>query len=254
MRIDSWVDRYRRDGASDQRIPWRALRNRQLTGAEQVVVCEFHDRRMVGNLQPGPFTRTVAQFRHTLIQAVFGDLGRVVDGGCGVGTTVEEFRRVGTDCVGFDSSAEVGSLVNPAVGPYLRTGRFDAVPYSSADQIRTMVAFDSIENTPIDVLMRVPSELQRLGIHQVVLSIARNPMTPGRLTLQDRDFYVDLMGQAGLGLMEAWTPVLAGLRVPAGWNEVARRVEWTDIGNTGYPANAWNDVPGYLFFQRDRSV
>lgn len=252
MRIDSWVDGCRGHGATDQRIPWRTLRNRKLTDAEQGVVSDFRARRIVDTGQPEPLARTLAQFRHTLIQAVFGALGRVVDAGCGIGTTVEEFRRLGTDCVGFDACSDLSGLVHPALSSQLRSGRFDAFPYSSEDGIRTVVAFDSIENASLDELLQVPTELQRLDVQQVALSVGRNPITEGRLTLQDRDFYTDLMGQAGLRLMEEWTPVLSDVRVPSAWNEPLRRVEWTDLGSTGDPANAWNDAPGYLFFQRNR--
>ncbi|MEE2888754.1 MAG: methyltransferase domain-containing protein [Planctomycetota bacterium] len=228
------------------------MRNRKLTDAEQAVIRDFRARRIVDSDRPEPLVRTLAQFRHTLIQAVFGALGRVVDAGCGVGTTVEEFRRLGTDCLGFDGCTDLNRLASPTLSSHLRSGRFDAFPYSAEDAIRTVVAFDSIENASLDELSQVPTELQRLGVQQVALSVGRNPITKGRLSLQDRDFYTDLMAQAGLRLMEEWTPLLSDVRVPSSWNAILQRVEWTDIGSTGDPANAWNNAPGYLFFQRNR--
>lgn len=200
-----------------------------------------------------PLARTLAQFRHTLLQAVFGDLGRVVDAGCGTGLTVAEFRRLGTDCLGFDECCSLDGQVPVEMRPHLRTGGFDAMPYSRADRIKTMIAFDSIGNTSIDCLAQLPDELRRLGVRQFALSVVPDPLAERRPTLQSRAFYQQLLAQAGLRLMHDWTPMLARVRVPTAWNEVTQRVEWTELRRTGYPANAWNSVPGYLFFEAIRA-
>ena len=232
---------------------WEALRNRALTLAEKQQVREFyngnyHHRSEYTSRQP--WHLAIAEHRVKLTQAMFPDLGRVLDAGCAAGEEVLEFRRQGVEAFGFDICPDLHDVAYPEVREFLRMGRMDHMPYSPADGFKTLVSFDVMEHVPIDSLQRMPEELVRLGITQVSCIISNDTISEGHITIQDTAYYVDLFRRSGFRLLTELTAALNQVLVPASWNEAAQRPTYVSYTESGKPRNGWNQVPGHLFFER----
>ena len=98
--------------------------------------------------------------------------------------------------------------------------------------------------------MEFPAELLRLGIRRMTVIISAD-LSPGHITIQNTDFYVRLLEQAGFRLMTEFTETLDKVPVPREWDSRQENVMYYPYARTGVPRNGWNQVPGHLFFVRD---
>lgn len=199
-----------------------------------------------------PWHVAIAGHRARLLHEVFPEPGKVLDAGCAGGEEVLELRAGGVDAWGFDICPDLHDVAYPEVLPFVRMGRFDRMPFSRADGFRTLVSHDVFEHVPIDELQRLPAELVRLGITQVSCIISNDTESAGHITIQDTAWYVELFAQAGLRLMTELQDRLAEVYAPVKWVEPQRVLFWAPYFCTGRPRNAWNGVPGHLFFCRDQ--
>ena len=235
-------------------IDWAALRNRPLSIEERRLVREHYDARYQQrcSYRAGhPWHRAIAIHRLRLAATIFRDLGKVLDAGCASGEIVSAFRFAGADCWGFDLCPDLHDVVYEAARPYVRIGRFDAIPYSDSDGFKTLVSHDVFEHVPIDELEALPGELARLGITQVACIISNDTESEGHITIQDLDWYEELFARAGFRLLRELDEALAQMPVPAGWNDSRGEPIWLPYHLTGDPANGWNRVPGHLFWIKD---
>lgn len=99
-----------------------------------------------------PWHRMSADFRCKVARAAVPDTGRVLDAGCASGEIVSAWRRLGVDAYGFDLCPDLHDTVYAEARPYVRMGRFDAIPYGPDDGFRTLVSYDVFEHVPIDQL------------------------------------------------------------------------------------------------------
>lgn len=243
-----------KDQVQGAAIDWATMRNRPLTGDEKRALRAFYDgayQRDCDYDVRHPWHRVIATFRARVMSAVFPQHGKVLDAGCASGEVVSAFRALGIDCWGFDVCSDLLDTVYPEARPYVRMGRVDAMPYSASDGFETLVSYDVFEHVPVDQLENLPLELARLGIRQVACIIANDTLSPGHITIQELPWYEALFARAGFRLMRELTPELERLLVPAQWHGEAQRAIWHPYHKTGQPCNAWNGVPGHLFFRRD---
>ncbi len=235
-----------------QSILWDALRNRPLTLPEKQKLREFYRgdyHQSCDYTSHHPWHLAIAAFRAQLAQAVFPDLGKVLDAGCAGGEEVFELRRRGIDAWGFDLCPDLHDIAYADVREYVRMGRFDFIPFAADDAFKTMVSYDVMEHVPIDSLQRFPAELQRLGISQVSCIISNDTLTEGHITIQDTDYYIDLFASAGYRLITEVTESLQDMLVPCAWNEQKQEPVYAPYTASGNPKNGWNQVPGHLFFE-----
>ncbi len=250
--IDDWAAAFERDPEWHVRIPWESMRNRALSLREKQLLREFYSARYQTHSSytaRHPWHKTIARWRHEIARAVFGDLGKTLDGGCASGEVVSTFRELGTDCWGFDICPDLLDTVYPEARPYVRMGRMDAIPYSEVDGFRTLVSYDVIEHVPIDCLEQLPTELDRLGIQQIACVIAAD-LAEGHITIQNTAYYESLFARAGFRIVSEVTDALRSVPGPIGWIEDRQQVYWGSYEGSGNPPNAWNGVPGLLFFER----
>lgn len=232
---------------------WPELRNRPLSLAEKQQLREFysggyHDRS--NYTKHGAWHVAIAEYRVKLTQAVFPDLGVVLDAGCAAGEEVLAFRRLGIPAFGFDLCPDLHDIAYPEAREYLRMGRLDHMPFSPGDGLETMVSFDVFEHVPIDCLAGMPEELVRLGITQVSCIISNDTISEGHITIQDTDYYLELFGRAGFRVLSELNPALNDVLAPVAWNEAQGRPVYAPYVCSGNPTNGWNQVPGHLFFER----
>lgn len=235
-------------------LDWESMRNRPLTLDEKRALRRFYD----GNYQleckyclRHPWLRAIANYRLDLTRAVFPKIGKVLDAGCASGETVSAFRSGGVDAWGFDICPDLLDVVHPESRPYVRMGRFDAIPFSHLEGFDTLVSFDVVEHVPIDELEVLPRELMRLGIRQVGCIISNDVISPGHVTIQETRWYEELFAQAGFRLMRELDHALDEVIAPVGWDEAREEFILAKYNTTGRPRNGWNAVPGHLFFSRD---
>lgn len=234
-------------------LSWDALRNRPLTLAEKQRLREFYNG---GYHQRSNYTRhsswhvAIAEYRVKLTRAVFPDLGSVLDAGCAAGEEVLAFRSQGIPAFGFDLCPDLHDIAYPEAREFLRMGRFDHMPFSPGDGLKTMVSFDAFEHVPIDCLERMPAELLRLGITQVSCIISNDTLSEGHITIQDTDYYLDLFARSGFRLLSELTPALNEVLAPVAFDEAADQPVYAPYICSGKPQNGWNQVPGHLFFER----
>lgn len=232
-------------------IPWSEMRNRPLSLQEKQTLREFYDGSypVRNNYQARhPFNGMISAYRYAITEAVFPDLGRVLDAGCAAGAEVLEFRRQGIEAFGFDLCPDLHDIAYPEVCEHLRIGRLDHIPFSKEDRLKTVVSFDVIEHVPIDCLQEFPRELRRLGISQIGCIISKDTGSEGHITIQDTDFYVDLFVRAGYRLIDEITEILDEVMAPVGWNHATQQPVVERYNLCGNPKNSWNCVPGHLFF------
>ena len=233
---------------------WERMRNRPLTAAETQAVREFYDGSYLQRQNYSarhPWNEMIADWRVQLTQAVFHDLGKVLDAGCAAGAEVAAFRRAGHDAWGFDLCPDLADVAYPEAREFVRMGRLDFVPYARADGFKTCVSHDVFEHVPIDVLERFPAELVRLGVTQLSLIVSKDTVSPGHITIQDTAWYVDLFRRSGYRLRTELTPLLAPVEAPVGWDHTRGEPIVAPYVLSGAPRNAWNEVPGHLFFVRE---
>lgn len=253
---DRWVEALERAPGWEQRIPWDRMRNRPLTLREQALVREFYAGAYQDKSKYNarhPWHVVIGEFRHLVAQTVFGDLGKVLDGGCASGEIVSAFRRNGTECWGFDVCPDLLDIVYPEARPYVRMGRMDAIPFSADEGFKTLVTYDVIEHVPIDCLERLPDELVRLGITQIAAIISNDTLSEGHMTIQDLPYFERLFERAGFRLIRELTGHLNEVPAPVAYSDELDRVIWRPYFESGSPRNGWNQVPGHLFFVREGS-
>lgn len=235
------------------KIDWSELRNRPLALEEKQLVREFYDGsypERSNYLARHPLHLTISYFRARLLQAIFPMHGKVLDMGCAGGGDVLAFRQLGIDAWGFDLCPDLPDIAYPEVRTYVRIGRPDHMPFAATDGFRTLVSYDVLEHVPVDVLEGIPAELDRLGIEFIDCVIAKDTISAGHITIQDTAWWVALFARAGFRLCDELTEALAEVIWPLGWDPGNEQVIFGRYPGTGSPPNAWNAVPGHLFFRR----
>lgn len=143
----------------------------------------YHQRS--GYLQPNEHELRVKKFQAKMIQQMTGKSLKTVVAGCSSGELVRQLRALGFDAHGYDILPDIQNHIADDLKMFIRSGSVQQVPFQAADDFELCVFIDVLEHIPECDLQKLRSEVQRLGISQMLTLINFNQFSfEGHVTLR----------------------------------------------------------------------